>query len=167
VVDDNLKLRAAANTDRMWIEIREYYEEIIDFLSDGIEGKNISYIIDLSLKLVVAELILNEEKYASYNLKEYSIDEFIKKAIIEPIKDTPDYEDRKNSEKFIEEVRSEMWGYIKRYYNDLIDIFFAIEYKEFPLTEEQENRLIECVCVVYIESNFRQKEIYFLERDLK
>ena len=167
MTNEELKIMLTAKTDRMWMEIRNYYEDIIDFLSDGVDGGNVADIMDISLKLIVSELMVNKEKYESYNIKEYSMDEFIDKTLISSAKDLVlDSGNREKTEEFIDEIRSEMWGYIKKHYSDLVDIILDIKEQDVSLTQEQADRLIECLCIAYIESNFRRIEINYLEQDL-
>ena len=160
--------RLIAKTDSLWSEIRTYNKAIIDYLSDGIIGEDIGIIFDISLKLIISELLINKEKYDKYPIKKLTTDDFIQVTVVHPTKKQIDYKNQEECEVFIEEIRATMWGYIRQYYNDLIDLFLILNTEEVKdLSEKESDRLIECICVAYIETNFRDRELYFLERDFE
>jgi hypothetical protein len=160
--------RLTAKTDRLWTEIREYNEDIVGYLSDGTYTDNINKAFNISIKLIIAELLVNREKYDKYPIKKLTTDDFIKMAIVDPTKKKIDLDIQEECEPFMEEVRSIIWGYIRQHYNDLKDLFLSINSdNRDDITEEEMDRLIECLCVTYIETNFRRRELYFLERDFE
>ncbi len=159
-----------ATTDRLWIELREYNKDIVDYLSgdDNIDFEVINKILHISLRLIISELLVNKEEYEKYPVKNLDIDEFIQLTIVDSGKKKFDYNNQEECEKFMEEIRAIIWGYIKQYYEELSDIIIAvIGDKSRQLTQSNYDRLTECVCVAYIESNFRKREIHFLEREFE
>lgn len=159
-----------ATTDRLWIELREYNKDIVSYLGgdDSISLKTINKILHISLKLIISELLINKKEYEKYPTKIYTTGDFIQLAIVDSGKKKVDYNDQEECEKFMEEIRAIIWGYIKQYYEELSDIILSIiEDEKKQITGEEYNRLMECVCVAYIEANFRERELYFLEREFK
>lgn len=160
--------RVTATTDRLWVELRDHNEDIINYLSGGAISNNINRLFEISLKLVISELLIGREKYEKYPVNKFTTDDFIQMAVIDPTKKNIDYDNQEECEPFMEEVRAVMWGYIKQYYEELTDLFLSLnrEY-ERDINDDEMDRLIECLCVTYIETNFRRRELYFLERYLE
>ncbi len=159
-----------ATTDRLWIELREYNKDIVNYLSgdSSVSLEIINKILHISLKLIISELLVNKEEYEKYTVRDYNTDDFIQIAIIDSGKKKIDYSNREQCEEFMEGIREVMWGYIKQYYNELSNIILLMsEDKRREITEKEYARLMECVCVAYIEANFRERELYFLEREFK
>ena len=149
--------RIISKADMLWTKIKEYDTDIIDFLSENIETENTNKILHISLKLVISELMLNQEKY---EIKDYTFEEFT--GLIDEYS-IPDIKDKIKTEKFIKETRDEIWGYVKKYYKELIDLLLSIKSGKTELIEKEYNLLSLCLCVVFIETKFRERELYFLE----
>ena len=149
--------RIISKADMLWTKIKDYDTDIIDLLSENTETKNTNKILHISLKLVISELMLNQEKY---EIKDYTFEEFTGLIDKYPI---PDIKDKIKTEKFIKETRDEIWGYVKKYYKELINLLLSIKSGKIELKEEEESLLLICLFVVILETNFREKELYFLE----
>ena len=156
-----------SKADSMWSELRDYNEDIVNYLTDGTFNDNTNKLLNMALKLIISELLAHGKKYEKYPIQKYTTDDFIKMAVVAPVNKEIDYDNEEECEKFMEEVRGIMWGYIRQYYDDITNLFLSLcrEEKE-DINEDEFSRLIECLCVAYIETNFRKKELYFLERDM-
>lgn len=157
-----------SQADSMWGELREYNKDIINYLADGTFNENTNNLLNIALKLIISELLTHGKDYEKYPIQKYTTDDFIKMAIINPVDKDIDYDNQEECEKFIGEVRAIMWGYIRQYYEDLTKLFMSLckDDKE-DINEDEFSRLIECLCVAYIETNFRRRELYFLERGMQ
>ncbi len=151
--------RVISKSDRLWTDIKKYEDEIVDFLSENMITDNTIKILLISLKLVISELILNQKEY---EIKDYTFEEFTK--LIDEYS-VPDIDDKIKMEIFIKEVRGNIWGFIKKYYKELTDLLLSIklEEKNKRLTKEECSFLSACLCIVFVEIEFRETELYFLE----
>ena len=156
-----------SKSDGLWSEIRDYNEEIIIFLGEGEETENSSKLLAMALKLVLCELILNKKIYKKYNIKGYTSEEFVKllkKYTIEYM--SGNMIEKENSEKLIKKTRKILWGYIKKHYKILEELLLSLNKGEKIKSEEEYNCLLDCLCIVFIENSFREKELCFLEEEV-
>ena len=159
-----VKNRILSITDPLWKELRTYNEEIIDFLVNGIQGKNIGKICHSSLKLVVAELKLKLNEYKKYKFNDCIPKDWFSMFLNNTKLDINNVEEvRKN----MQEIREIMWGYISQYYEDIVNIFLRLSKdEEYNYSDKQRIHLTECICVAFIETNMRRKEIELFEKEI-
>lgn len=159
--------KVISKSDGLWKEIRDYNEEIIIFLGEGEETENSSKLLAMALKLVLCELILNKDKYKKYNIKGYASEDFLKllhKYVAEYL--LGNTVERKSAEKFIKKTRKILWGYIKKHYIILEELLLSLNKGKKIKSEEEYNCLLDCLCIVFIENSFRERELYFLEEEI-
>ena len=156
-----------SKSDELWREIRDYNEEIILFLGENEQTENSAILLAMSLKLVLCELILNKEIYKEYNIKGYTSKKFV-----ELLKEyTSEYilkktVEKESAEEFIKKTRKILWGYIKKHYEKLEELLLSLNKGKKLNSAEEYNYLLDCLCIVFIENSFREKELCFLEEEV-
>jgi len=160
--------RVISKTDALWVEIREYNFEIVNFLCNNEETENIAEIFVMALKLIIAELILNKDKYIDYDVEDCSTEDLFNSVISLSSSFSKEKEDDKKIKIQMEEIRYKIWGYIVKYYDELVDLLLSLrdrnEEEEEEISEREYNRFLECVCVAFVETNLKDREVYLMEK---
>lgn len=166
------ELRLISIIDPLWTEIRGYAKEIIELFSGGksINDYRMIRLITISMKIVTGELVLKKNYYKHFFISQENYKKYVKygihEVLIGPVFEEMDWNDgdEKMCLEFIEQIRNEMWGYIKKYQRKLCDILIKGSQGKKELTKRENALIIDCIFIAFTESLFRKKELYFLER---
>lgn len=170
-MDEN-RVASEAKADRLWVDLRAYKSDILSYFSTQAPTLRSIKATLIAIQLINHELHYNAAKYSKYPPKDNSFEDFIKLAAIQPSDLEINYADPAERQAFMNEIREIMWGYIKKRKGNL-DLL--MQKMKDPSEEEGEididmspkdfECLAECLCVAYLESEFRQKELIFFEQE--
>ena len=157
------------NVRKEWAIGKDYIDEIKNYLSKNIVTDKTEFLLHLCIKLIVAELILNEEDYSKYPKADFD-DEYFTDFLIETMTETvPLLTDKKANEEYIEKIRKVLWGHIKNYQREMIVLFKKTKLSKndsITVYREEELKLLrKCMTVVFMERVLRDREIRMSKND--
>ncbi len=149
--------------DELWMILRDYEEEMYEFICDPSDDPpdEVLEMVLLCLKVCTAKIIMEREEWEP---RDYDFGELLGKAyspIAETDHPTPDA---------IKKIREEIWGYIKSKLPLLLAMAEDYLYPEEVTEDEHEERVEEksemlyvCVVVAHMEIILRRIEFAHLE----
>ena len=163
--NEDVALQAVA--DGLWTELRLCELDLALFLTKGRETDKTTVAAINSLKVVVHELTQFSDKYSKYPSKDYTLADFLALAAAKPSDKDVDFDNEEQCVEFMSEMRQVMWGYLKKNTEHFLGLLQRVlsDQKPVHLSEEDTDRLLECVCVAYLENGFRKKEMIFFEAE--
>lgn len=167
-MSDNAKIKLITFSNQMWDEMKEHIEEMRLFLSQNVRTDNTIALLYNALKLVVSELVINEDMASKYPVQAYFAKDFADKTIESLDKPTPDMDNPEANDKRIEEIRKIIWGHIQSYGEKM-----SILLRDLTRTGADDTHVVtgtemillkECLTVVFVECILRKREIMLLKK---
>ena len=164
--NDERALLIAANNS-MWVIMKENMSKMGSFLRAPQKSSDNVELFTIAFKLILSELVLNRDDYNKYCAKEYSDEDFVDMVIESMALKVPKIEDTKGNEKYIDDIRTIMWGHIKSRISRFSEIlaFEDIETMKKESTPEDMDIFMECLTVIWVECVLRLRETQILEHN--
>ena len=164
-MSDTERIRTGVIGNEIWRDISNDMRKIKDYLCGSRE--DIGEILCKSLKLVLIEISVNKEKYDKYSPVKYSEEDFIDLVIEDIGKQVPDINDIEKNNEYIDDIRKNMWGYIKTKFTLNFNLLEKIcKNSEYILSEKECDLIHECLAVVFVEFILRERELEMLENSV-
>jgi len=157
-------MKLIALNNKSWRTIKENRSKVVEFFVYNKRDPIIYELFAISIELIISEFILNPQYYDKYPSKDYSNKDLVN-VVIDTIGSSvpPDIDKFEDNEKYIDELRNLIWGYMKMLYTKNSSTFFRIMEKEGKLVKKDMNILENCLIVVWVESFLRNREHIIIE----
>ena len=163
-MDKQNRAKLTALMDETWEIMKDYMTEMREFLLTFKPTPNINYLLYNSLRLVAHELSVNRDLYKKYPLQEFNDEDFVNLVITSMTDNVPGIAEQEENAKYMENIRKIVWGYIKKYKEQMSSLLSATDVSQ-TLNDNEMLMMQECMMVVLVECILRKREMILLENN--
>lgn len=161
---NKIEIKLNKMINELWQLIRDNEEKLSDFFfGDHDLDVDILIFMHKSLQLISGELLIKKKEYEKYAIKNYSNEDYVDMISESFVQKLPSMDDIEENEKYIEDIRDIMWGYIKGKQPEIWHILEIFDKKDHELSDKEIITMVDCGVIVFIECSLKKRETLLLE----